>query len=100
MMGLSYWLYLLLAWCVVEFSVHVNCFSSECVLPFPRSYVVYHLSEQESIEIDGKLDEKAWEHVSWTEDFIGDYIVSSASWRGRGGGSVSWRGAGRCILEG
>lgn len=47
-------------------------YPAECVLPFPRSYVVYHLGEQETIDIDGKLDDKAWALVSWTEDFIGD----------------------------
>lgn len=45
-------------------------YPAECVLPFPRSYVVYHLGEQETIDIDGKLDDKAWALVSWTEDFI------------------------------
>lgn len=59
---------------IVVFSQLANCYPSECVLPFPRSYVVYHLGEQESIDVDGKLDDKAWSRVSWTEDFIGDHI--------------------------
>ena len=51
-----------------------HCYPSECVLTFPRSYVVYHLKEQEAIDVDGKLDEEAWESVSWTEDFIGKWL--------------------------
>ena len=56
---------------LLAFSLAVDCYPSECVLPFPRSYVVYHLNEQEGIHVDGKLDEEAWDSVSWTEDFIG-----------------------------
>ena len=37
---------------------------------------MYHLDEQESIDVDGKLDDKAWTRVSWTEDFIGDHIIA------------------------
>lgn len=55
-------------------------YPSECVLPFPRSYVVYHLGEQETIDIDGKLDDKAWALVSWTEDFIGDWKIYVSFW--------------------
>ena len=61
-------------WSVLELCQFGSTLSypSECILPFPRSYVVYHLGEQETIDIDGKLDDKAWALVSWTEDFIGD----------------------------
>jgi hypothetical protein len=41
----------------------------KCSLPFPKSYVVYHLSLGEEITVDGKLDEKAWEEVDWTQTF-------------------------------
>ena len=44
---------------------------AECSLPFPRSYVVYHLSKDEKMIIDGKLTEKAWEDVEWTLPFTG-----------------------------
>ena len=56
-------------------SPHADCYPSECVLPFPRSYVVYHLSDHEAIKVDGKLDDEAWHSVSWTEDFIGKYLL-------------------------
>ena len=52
-----------------------DCYPSECVVPFPRSYVVYHLSDHEFIKVDGKLDDEAWDSVSWTEDFIGKYLT-------------------------
>ena len=72
-MKFSSWL--LLAGLLVVFSQQaINCYPSECVLPFPRSYVVYHLDEQESIDVDGKLDDKAWNRVSRTEDFIGKHL--------------------------
>lgn len=73
MMEFSSWL--LLTGLLVVFSQQaINSYPSECVLPFPRSYVVYHLDEQESIDVDGKLDDKAWNCVSWTEDFIGEHV--------------------------
>ena len=34
----------------------------------PRGYVAYRASEP--LEIDGKLDEKAWQAVPWTEPFV------------------------------
>ncbi|KAK2568818.1 hypothetical protein P5673_006856 [Acropora cervicornis] len=53
------------------FSILANCFPTDCVHPFPRSYVVYHLNElQEAIHVDGKLNDEAWNSVAWTEDFI------------------------------
>lgn len=39
---------------------------------------MYHLDEQESIDVDGKLDDKAWAHVSWTEDFID---IQGSDWK-------------------
>ena len=96
MMEFSRWLLLISTWLITAlFSKHANCYPSECVLPFPRSYVVYHLDKQESIVVDGKLDDKAWSRVSWTEDFIGDhmflfyslqYLVGGGG--GGGGGGV------------
>ena len=71
----SYWLSLISSLVLVVLFKRANCFPSECVLPFPRSYVVYHLDEQESIDVDGKLDDEAWTRVSWTEDFIGDHML-------------------------
>lgn len=47
-------------------------FSRFCELPyFPRHYVAYRLSEGQSVNIDGKLDDSAWSEVGWTEDFVG-----------------------------
>ena len=34
----------------------------------PRNYVCYRLAEP--LEIDGRLDEDAWQRVPWTEDFV------------------------------
>ncbi|OQS03855.1 hypothetical protein THRCLA_03857 [Thraustotheca clavata] len=36
---------------------------------YPKRYPIYHLHE-ESIEIDGKLDDDAWKDVPWTDSFI------------------------------
>ena len=51
----------------------------KCSLPFPKSYVVYHLSLGEEITVDGKLDEKAWEEVDWTQTFTGSVPSISES---------------------
>lgn len=40
----------------------------------PRTYISYHLNGK-SINIDGKLDEPAWEEVSWTDSFMGINII-------------------------
>ena len=64
---------------LMAFSFAVDRYPSDCVLPFPRSYVVYHWNEQEGIHVDGKLDEEAWDSVSWTEDFIGKFEGNSLS---------------------
>ncbi len=34
----------------------------------PRNYIVYRTEEK--INIDGELNEKSWETVNWTEDFV------------------------------
>jgi hypothetical protein len=34
---------------------------------YPRQLITYRLQPSEHIEIDGKLDEPAWEAVNWTE---------------------------------
>ncbi|NSL89216.1 carbohydrate-binding family 9-like protein [Chitinophaga sp. Mgbs1] len=44
---------------------------SESFKPFtgtPEHYVCYHITD--SITIDGKLDEAAWQQVNWTNDFV------------------------------
>lgn len=78
----------------LAFSLRTDCYPSECTLPFPRRYVVYHLNEHEAIDVDGKLDDEAWDSVSWTEDFIGECLA-----RGLGNGHVGgwwwcWGGGG------
>ena len=40
-----------------------------CVLP-THSYVTRKLAASESITIDGKLDDAAWEAADWTYDMI------------------------------
>ena len=47
-----------------------------CVLPFPKSYVAYHLDPNESLEVDGKLEEDAWLEVAWTDPFIGTKLLN------------------------
>lgn len=42
-----------------------------CSLPLPKSYVVYQLDTNESIEVDGKLDDDSWLRVGWTDSFMG-----------------------------
>ena len=39
-------------------------------------YVVYKL-EKGHIDIDGKLEERAWQDVAWTESFVGRLSSSS-----------------------
>jgi len=46
--------------------VSCNC---ECDIWIPKHYVAYHLNSNETITVDGKLDEPAWQNVAWTEDF-------------------------------
>jgi len=78
MEGSKYWMSIMtiMSLCtLLAFSPRADCYPSECVLSFPRSYVVYHLNEHEAIQVDGKLDEEAWDSVSWTEDFIGNGCV-------------------------
>ena len=42
-------------------------------LPFPKAYVAYHLASGDTINIDGKLNEKAWMEVEPTEKFVGRF---------------------------
>ena len=35
----------------------------------PRTYNVYHLNGKQ-INIDGRLDDEAWQEVSWSEKFV------------------------------
>ena len=46
------------------------CRAASCQVDLPRVYVVYKL-EKGHIDIDGKLDERAWQDVAWTESFVG-----------------------------
>ena len=76
MMGrLSYCTSMVFVYYFLMFFLRTDSYPSECTLPFPRSYVVYHLSDREVIEVDGKLDDSAWDSVSWTEDFIGKFLI-------------------------
>ncbi|XP_052820559.1 uncharacterized protein LOC128246410 [Mya arenaria] len=44
--------------------------SEQCMdLALPRHYIAYHLNTAD-ITIDGKLDEKAWDEVEWSENFV------------------------------
>jgi len=39
----------------------------------PRTYIAYHLNGQ-TVNIDGQLDDPAWQEVPWTETFMGRYL--------------------------
>ncbi|ESO90042.1 hypothetical protein LOTGIDRAFT_164342 [Lottia gigantea] len=45
------------------------CRAYTCHIPLPKTYQVYHL-ETEVITIDGKLDDKGWKDVPWSDPFI------------------------------
>ncbi|XP_067682782.1 uncharacterized protein [Haliotis asinina] len=45
------------------------CKAYTCSVPLPRTYQVYHLLGAK-IEVDGRLDEKAWQEVAWSQTFI------------------------------
>ncbi|XP_036358373.1 uncharacterized protein LOC118763118 isoform X2 [Octopus sinensis] len=45
------------------------CAAETCDVPLPHTYVVQHLNE-ETIEIDGLIDEFAWNQVPWSEKFV------------------------------
>jgi len=40
----------------------------------PRTYTAYHLNGK-TVNIDGRLDDPAWQEVPWTETFMGTYTV-------------------------
>ncbi|XP_055956879.1 uncharacterized protein LOC126821619 [Patella vulgata] len=46
------------------------CRAYTCDIPIPNTYQVYHLAGDEKITIDGKLNEKAWKDVDWSDLFI------------------------------
>ncbi|GAB5364884.1 hypothetical protein AAMO2058_001008500 [Amorphochlora amoebiformis] len=37
---------------------------------YPGQYVTYRLAKQESIDVDGRLDDLAWTRVAWSEKFV------------------------------
>ncbi|BFZ07100.1 hypothetical protein BsWGS_10139 [Bradybaena similaris] len=45
------------------------CRALTCDLPYPRTYVVYKLNG-ETVDLDGRLEEKAWTSVAWSEAFV------------------------------
>ncbi|KAK3749458.1 hypothetical protein QZH41_013436, partial [Actinostola sp. cb2023] len=51
--------------------IRLSCsIPQQCLIPFPQSYVAYSLTEHETIQVDGKLEEDAWRNVGWTEEFL------------------------------
>ena len=72
---LSYWTCMVFVHYFLMFLLRTDSYPSECTLSFPRSYLVYHLNDGEVIDVDGKLDDSAWNSVSWTEDFIGKFLI-------------------------
>lgn len=50
------------------------CQAETCDIPLPRSYVAYHLNEQ-TITVDGDLNDPAWKEVPWTEKFVGESVT-------------------------
>ena len=56
-----------------------TCFLNSCYKPgtcnkygLSRTYLAYHLNDK-TINMDGHLDDEAWEEVPWTELFMGEY---------------------------
>nr|KAG5686891.1 hypothetical protein BaRGS_012439 [Batillaria attramentaria] len=45
------------------------CHAASCLVDLPNTYVVYKLGSG-AIDIDGKLEERAWKDVAWTEPFV------------------------------
>ncbi|XP_006824929.1 uncharacterized protein LOC100368858 [Saccoglossus kowalevskii] len=62
-------IYIVFVYIVVLAPFKVTSFDCD-TLPTPKSYVAYQLRQGESIQIDGKLDDKAWLDVKTTDDFI------------------------------
>ncbi|GAB1597901.1 uncharacterized protein LOC115210583 [Argonauta hians] len=53
----------------LEKNIIEACAAETCDISLPRTYVVQHL-RSETIEIDGIIDDIAWEHVPWSEKFV------------------------------
>lgn len=54
----------------LEQCLSASCSQATCnTEDLPRTYLAYHLNGQ-TINIDGKLDDPAWEAVPWTENFV------------------------------
>ncbi|CAI9720876.1 carbohydrate-binding family 9 [Octopus vulgaris] len=53
----------------LEKNIIEACAAETCDVPLPHTYVVQHLNE-ETIEIDGLIDEFAWNQVPWSEKFV------------------------------
>ncbi|ORX94000.1 hypothetical protein K493DRAFT_302319 [Basidiobolus meristosporus CBS 931.73] len=51
----------------IQLGNNLISYACECPLPTPKTYTSYRRSG--TIEIDGKLDEEAWDRAPWTETF-------------------------------
>lgn len=53
-------------------AVSESCRADSCnTEDLPRTYNAYHLNGQ-TVTIDGKLDDPAWQEVPWTQSFMGN----------------------------
>ncbi|RUS87655.1 hypothetical protein EGW08_004578, partial [Elysia chlorotica] len=46
------------------------CRAVTCDIPYPRTYVIYKLRGNDVIDLDGRLEDKAWKDVAWSDSFI------------------------------
>ncbi|GFO27476.1 carbohydrate family 9 binding domain-like [Plakobranchus ocellatus] len=46
------------------------CRAVTCDIPYPRTYVIYKLRGNDVIDLDGRLDDDAWNDVAWTDSFV------------------------------
>ena len=44
----------------------------------PQTYIAYHLNGA-NIDMDGQLDDQAWQDVPWTSSFVGKIFLEDYS---------------------
>lgn len=58
--------------CVRAAEADASPHNADCAFSssYPKQYLAYKLKPSDNIVIDGRLDDNAWENVSFTEDFV------------------------------
>ena len=58
------------------------CRAVTCDIPYPHTYVIFKLRGNDVIDLDGRLEDKAWKDVAWSDAFIGGLTFQYFSlWR-------------------